>query len=93
MYNLNLVRYGGAPDWEILLRVASNEAGRIEARAQGNLSKFIYPSTYIRAGVDITCYELFSCSYAIAKAALIAVLPKDAQLSEIRDARVLASYR
>ena len=92
LYNLNLVKYGGASDWKILLIVASKEAGRIESRAQERLGEFKVTSTYVRTGVEITCYELFRCSYSRAKSALVEILPKDAELKELTAMRDLALY-
>jgi hypothetical protein len=84
LYNLNLFKYGGASDWQILVTATCSEAGRIEARAQERLSEFKCPNKYFRSGEETTCYELFDCSFAEAKAALIAVLPKGAELREHR---------
>lgn len=92
VYNLNLFKYGGASDWVILVTAASEEAGRIEARAQERLNEFKCSSTYFRSGMETTCYELFQCSYAKAKAALVAVLPKGSEMKEHQDARILARY-
>jgi hypothetical protein len=92
LYNLNLVKYGGASDWEILVTAESDEAGKIEARAQERLSKFKCPSTYFRSGMKTTCYELFRCSYTQAKTALVAALPKEAEIQTHKDAHILTYY-
>ena len=82
LYNLNLFKYGGASDWRILITASCSEAGRIEARTQERLSEFKCSSKYFRSGEETTCYELFDCSFAEAKSALIAELPEGAELKE-----------
>lgn len=63
--------YGGASDWELLASCATDNAGRIEFDVHEQLKIYSQPGSYLWGGRVQSCYELFRCSYAAAKSALI----------------------
>ena len=68
---LNHYRYGMADDWEFLLSVRTDDAGRIESSVHKALEEFTINGFYFREGRKTQCYELFRCSYATARDALV----------------------
>lgn len=68
---LNHYRYGMADDWEMLLSVRTDDAGRIESSVHKALQDFSIDGAYFREGRKTRCYELFRCSYATARDALV----------------------
>ena len=85
--NLNWERYGQATDWKILAVAQVDEAGKIENQVHQKLHAYRHSSTSIRADQEIVCYELFRCSFAQAKTALISVLPSGVVLKTIGEAK------
>jgi hypothetical protein len=84
--------YGRADDWEILLWARVPNAGRIEADAHGALSGFSIEGTYLREGRETECYELFRCSYKVARDALTKLLPPSTKINADREERSMQVY-
>lgn len=69
-------KYGGADDWQLRLSVHTDMAGRIEFTTQDQLSRFRVNATYVRAGREQSCMELFRCELSEAEQALHAAVPR-----------------
>jgi hypothetical protein len=92
LYQINECKYGGASDWEMIAWVQSANAGRVEFEAQNRLRHYQREGSYVRNGRTQKCYELFNCSYRVAKKALIDSLPAGTAISTIDEGRLLAVY-
>jgi hypothetical protein len=71
---LNQHRYGDVQDWEMLISVQTEDAGRMEFQVHQALNDFSVDGAYIKEGRRQQCYELFRCSYMTARSALSEVL-------------------
>lgn len=76
--------YGGANDWEMLATGHSENAGAVEFAAHDRLRLRSVSGSYRREGRLQACYELFRCGYDEARSALVAALPADTKLREMR---------
>lgn len=86
-------KYGGASDWEILAWVnLSRNAGRVEFDIHEALKNKSASGYYMKEGKQVSCYELFRCSYLDAKKALMASIPSDTKVSTVDEARLLEVY-
>jgi hypothetical protein len=90
--NLNHYSYGRADDWEILLWARVSNAGRIEADTHRALSDFSIEGTYFREGREAECYELFRCSYEMARDVLAELLPEGTKITADREQRSIVVY-
>ena len=89
---LNDYAYGGAQDWELLVYAWTTDSGRCEFSTHAKLEQFGADGFYIRAGKKQVCYELFNCSYAIAKDALLSSIPNAAKVTLVNEARSKAFF-
>jgi hypothetical protein len=67
---LNIYRYGGASDWDVLATAWTERAGEVENNTQRLLRPHSISASYVKAGEAITCNEIFSCKFGIARDAL-----------------------
>ncbi|MEI7931735.1 MAG: GIY-YIG nuclease family protein [Alphaproteobacteria bacterium] len=77
---LRAQKYGGASDWDILVHAMADMAGQVEFLAQDRLRKYQVTGSYFKNGREQACYELFRCSFDIAKVALVGALPPGAKV-------------
>lgn len=74
---LNADAYGGARDWRVLCSVLVDSAGTIESELRSSLDCFAVHGTYWKDGHEQRYVECYSCSYLIARVALLNHLPTD----------------
>jgi hypothetical protein len=85
--------YGQATDWEILLSAHGVlDAGRVECAVHRELINHNIAGTYIKQGRENICYELFRCSYKIARDFLLNHIPASTQVRKTDENRLLAVY-
>ncbi|MRR49803.1 MAG: hypothetical protein EG825_02635 [Rhodocyclaceae bacterium] len=65
--HLNAYKYGGQSDWNLVLVISDNNAGRVEALAHKALTHFAIDGTYYKNGRQLQCRELFFCSIELAE--------------------------
>jgi len=65
--SLNNGNYGEINDWKILFQVMCKNAGKIEFNTHKKLSKYLTDKSYLKNNKRNQCYEIFSCSYSLAK--------------------------
>lgn len=65
--SLNTSCYAGFKDWEILYALQSEDAGRIETKANSLLHKYAFILDYEHDGHWQDSYETFSCAFSKAK--------------------------
>ena len=65
--SLNNGNYGEINDWKILFQVTCKNAGKIEFNTHKKLSKYLTDKSYLKNNKRNQCYEIFSCSYSLAK--------------------------
>jgi hypothetical protein len=65
--SLNRTKYAGFNDWEILFAIRSENAGRIENKANSLLRSYAYPKDYLHDDHWQNSYETYSCAYSKAK--------------------------
>jgi hypothetical protein len=93
LQDLNMGGYGKAQDWEILLSAHGvQDAGLIESKAHFNLRDYNVFGTYIKQGKENECYELFKCSYKMARDILIGFLPANISIRTTNESRLLSVY-
>ena len=68
--SLNNENYGEISDWKILFQVTCKNAGKIEFNTHKKLSKYLTDKSYLKNNKRNQCYEIFSCSYSLAKETL-----------------------
>ena len=68
--SLNNENYGQINDWKILFQVMCKNAGKIEFHTHKKLSKYLTDKNYLKNNKRNQCYEIFSCSYSLAKKTL-----------------------
>ena len=68
--SLNDEGYGEINDWKILFQVMCKDAGKIEFRTHKKLNKYLINRSYLKNNKKNECYEIFSCSYSLAKKTL-----------------------
>jgi len=78
---LNIYSYGGVRDWQISATAWTNRAGEVECKTQDRLKNYAVLANYFKAGDQIDCREIFSCSFEIAKAALLKSIPAGTKLN------------
>ena len=86
-------QYGGASDWEMLTWVQADKAGEVEFDAHERLKAHNVKGSYVRNGQRQDCYELFQCSYLLAKDALAQSLPVGTKLTVSNEPRILSVYK
>jgi hypothetical protein len=74
--SLNRTKYGGYDDWEILCTLSCSNSGEIEIQIGQILSKYKASRKYAHDGKDQSTYELFTCSYTTAIAALKQIMTR-----------------
>jgi T5orf172 domain len=60
--NGNLEGYGGAWDWQILLRAWSGRAGAVEIATHRSLAGYQTDRDWVRNGSEVVATELFDCN-------------------------------
>ena len=68
--SLNDEGYGEINDWKIIFQVMCKDAGKIEFRTHKKLNKYLINRSYLKNNKKNECYEIFSCSYSLAKKTL-----------------------
>jgi len=68
--SLNNENYGQINDWKILFQVMCKNAGKIEFHTHKKLSKYLTDKNYLKNNKRNQCYEIFSCSYSLARKTL-----------------------
>ena len=68
--SLNDEGYGEINDWKILFQVMCKDAGKIEFHTHKKLNKYLINRSYLKNNKKNECYEIFSCSYSLAKKTL-----------------------
>jgi hypothetical protein len=68
--SLNRTEYARINDWKIIYHAQCSNAGKIEYQIQHRLNPYSIKGEYKKEGRTIACYELFQCSYTLAKAAI-----------------------
>ena len=76
IYIANLESYAGASDWDIVMRVNSAEAGRLELDLHSELREYRLPLCWIRNGEECEAREVYECGAQEAIDAVTAVLRK-----------------
>jgi hypothetical protein len=69
--SLNTHKYAGFNDWKILFAVKSEDAGRIENKANLLLYKYLHTLEYNHDGYNHDSHETFQCSFSKAKQMLL----------------------
>lgn len=90
--NLNIHRYGGAGDWEILASAHSTKAGEHEFSVHQLLAQHATKSTYVKAGRTYDCHETFGCKFIVALDALRKALPAETPLRVMHKDRAMKYY-
>ena len=85
---LNIVRYGGAGDWEVVATVKSPMAGEFESKIHGRLKEHSVTAYYDRADGRHKCREIFSCKLSDAERALRDILSPDLTIVFNDDKRI-----
>jgi hypothetical protein len=68
--SLNDEGYGEINDWKIIFQVMCKNAGKIEFNTHKKLNKYLTNRNYLKNNKRNECYEIFSCSYSLAKKTL-----------------------
>jgi hypothetical protein len=68
--SLNSESYGEIDDWKIIFHVMCKDAGKIEFNTHKRLNKYLANKSYLKNNKINKCYEIFSCSYSLAKKTL-----------------------
>lgn len=89
---LNIYKYGGASDWEMLAHVKTSRAGECEFNTHSKLARHAAAATYVKAGKQLDCYEIFECRLKDALNALKECIPKDAQVEVPNRERAMLHY-
>lgn len=90
--NLNVFRYGGSGDWQVLATARCPTAGRVECAVHSRLSRYSVPGEYNQGGRRRRCYELFRCNFSDARDAIRAELPRGAQLVIPNEERAVSAF-
>lgn len=65
--SLNSSNYAGFNDWEILFAITSENAGRIETKANSALRKYVFSTDYDHDGHWQDAHETYLCSFSNAR--------------------------
>lgn len=86
IYIANVEGYAGEQDWRIRAWLYSPNAGQIELAVHRALNQFETSQAWERNGTTIHSKEVFRCSFAVAREALLSVLTveEESDLQEFR---------
>lgn len=90
--NLNIERWAGHSDWQMLAFADCSQAGRVERSVHNRLSDWAESCEYTQAGTRHTSYEVFRCNFADARDAMLSMLPEGTHLKIFDEVSASANF-
>ena len=79
--NLNVESWADHYDWRLLAFAHCESAGRVERAVHGRLASWVSSCDYVQGRKRHHSYEVFSCNFADARAAVLKALPAGSSLN------------